>query len=101
MVLSPGGVAVILLLPAVGILISRVDARYLISLGFLIIPSAFFISAGSTSTYLLIKPSGPASFRLPVSPSSSFRFKPWLCRHAREKSNAISGMTNLYPKHWR
>src|SRR5205085_7376282 len=37
MVLSPGGFAVILILPFVGRLVSKVDARYLIAIGFLIL----------------------------------------------------------------
>jgi len=42
MVLSPGGVTVILLLPIVGRLISKVDSRYLIAFGFLILSAALF-----------------------------------------------------------
>src|SRR6267378_6748734 len=40
MVLSPGGVIVILLLPLVGRLLSKVDARYLIAFGFLVTSTA-------------------------------------------------------------
>jgi len=42
MVLSPGGFAVILILPFVGKLVSKVDARYLIAVGFLILCASLF-----------------------------------------------------------
>jgi len=42
MVLSPGGFVVILLLPLVGRLISKVDARYLIAFGFLVVSLSLF-----------------------------------------------------------
>src|SRR5260370_5926466 len=42
MALSPGGFAVILLLPFVGRMVSRIDARYLIAFGFLILSAALF-----------------------------------------------------------
>jgi hypothetical protein len=41
-VLSPGGFAIILLLPVVGYLVSHVDARYLIATGFLVTALALF-----------------------------------------------------------
>jgi DHA2 family multidrug resistance protein len=46
MALSPGGVMVILLLPFVGFLVSRVDARYLIGFGFLALSAALFYMTG-------------------------------------------------------
>src|ERR1700694_471920 len=47
MALSPGGFIVILLLPLVGKLLSRVDARYLIAFGFLV-PSAALLHMAHT-----------------------------------------------------
>jgi EmrB/QacA subfamily drug resistance transporter len=49
MVLSPGGVTVILLLPLVGRLISKVDARYLIAFGFLVLSAALLHMAHTVS----------------------------------------------------
>jgi DHA2 family multidrug resistance protein len=41
-VLSPGGFAILLLMPLVGFLVSRVDARYLIAFGFVTCSAALF-----------------------------------------------------------
>jgi MFS transporter, DHA2 family, multidrug resistance protein len=46
MALSPGGFMVILLLPFVGFLVSRVDARYMIGFGFLAMTLALFYMTG-------------------------------------------------------
>src|SRR6185312_14813702 len=42
MALSPGGFVVIMLLPLVGMLVSRVDTRFLIALGFVILSASLF-----------------------------------------------------------
>jgi MFS transporter, DHA2 family, multidrug resistance protein len=47
MALSPGGFVVILVLPFVGKLVSKVDARYLIAFGFLILSAALFHMAAT------------------------------------------------------
>jgi len=96
MVLSPGGLAVILLLPAVGILISKVDARYLISLGFLITSIGLFhlsrlnldISFNQAVWARVLQASGLAFLFIPIQTVAYIGMP-------REKSNAISGLTNL------
>lgn len=96
MVLSPGGIAVILLLPAVGILISRVDARYLISLGFLITSFGLFhlshlnleINFKQAVWARVLQASGLAFLFIPIQTVAYIGMP-------REKSNAISGLTNL------
>ena len=96
MVLSPGGIAVILLLPSVGILISRVDARYLIALGFLITSLGLFhlsritldISFGEAVWARVYQAAGLAFLFIPIQTVAYIGMP-------REKSNAISGMTNL------
>jgi len=96
MVLSPGGIAVILLLPAVGFLISKVDARYLISLGFFITSIGLFhlsrlnldISFNQAVWARVLQASGLAFLFIPIQTVAYIGMP-------REKSNAISGMTNL------
>ena len=96
MVLSPGGIAVILLLPAVGILISKVDARYLIALGFLITSIGLFhlsrlnlgIAFNQAVWARVLQASGLAFLFIPIQTVAYIGMP-------REKSNAISGMTNL------
>jgi DHA2 family multidrug resistance protein len=46
MALSPGGFMVILLLPFVGFMVSRVDARYMIGFGFVAMAAALFYMTG-------------------------------------------------------
>ncbi len=46
LMLSPGGVAILFLMPVVGQLVSRIDARWLISAGFLVIGLAMFLMTG-------------------------------------------------------
>ena len=95
-VLSPGGIAVILLLPAVGMLISRVDARYLIALGFLITSLGLFhlskitldISFSQAVWARVLQASGLAFLFIPIQTVAYIGMP-------REKSNAVSGMTNL------
>ena len=45
MALSPGGFVVILLLPFVGRMVSRVDTRYLVAIGFLVLSASLFYMA--------------------------------------------------------
>ena len=44
LVLSPGALAVILLIPVIGLMMSRVQTRYLITAGFLVLGSALLYS---------------------------------------------------------
>ena len=96
MVLSPGGLVVILLLPAVGILISKVDARYLIALGFMVTSIGLFhlshvnlnISFSEAVWARVLQASGLAFLFIPIQTVAYIGMP-------KEKSNAISGMTNL------
>jgi DHA2 family multidrug resistance protein len=96
MVLSPGGVAVILLLPAVGILISKVDARYMIAFGFAVTSIGLFhfstltldVSFSQAVWSRVLQASGLAFLFIPIQTVSYIGMP-------REKSNSISGITNL------
>jgi DHA2 family multidrug resistance protein len=97
MVLSPGGVTVILLLPLVGKLISKVDARYLIAFGFLLLSVAFLHMAHTLypgidfRTAVLIRmfqACGLAFLFVPINSSVYNGVPP-------EKSNQVSGIVNL------
>jgi DHA2 family multidrug resistance protein len=96
MVLSPGGIAIILLLPLVGVLVSRTDARYLISFGFLVTSLGLFhlsritldISFGEAVWARVYQAAGLAFLFIPINTVSYIGMP-------REKSNSISGMTNL------
>jgi DHA2 family multidrug resistance protein len=96
MVLSPGGIAVILLLPAVGILISKIDARYMIAFGFAVTSIGLFhfshltldISFSEAMWSRVLQAAGIAFLFIPIQTVAYIGM-------AREKSNAISGITNL------
>lgn len=96
MVLSPGGIAVILLLPMVGILISKVDARYMIAFGFLVTSIGLFrfshmtldISFSDAVWTRVLQACGLAFLFVPISTVAYIGMP-------KEKSNAISGITNL------
>jgi DHA2 family multidrug resistance protein len=96
MVLSPGGIVVILLLPAVGILISKMDARYMIAFGFAVTSIGLFhlssltlnISFSQAMWARVLQASGIAFLFIPIQTVAYIGM-------AREKSNAISGITNL------
>jgi DHA2 family multidrug resistance protein len=96
MVLSPGGVAVILLLPAVGILISKMDARYMIAFGFAVTSIGLFhfssltldISFSQAMWSRVLQASGIAFLFIPIQTVSYIGMP-------REKSNSISGISNL------
>jgi DHA2 family multidrug resistance protein len=96
MVLSPGGIAVILLLPAVGILISKMDARYMIAFGFAVTSIGMFhfssltldISFPEAVWSRVLQASGLAFLFIPIQTASYIGMP-------REKSNSISGISNL------
>ncbi len=96
MVLSPGGIAVILLLPFVGMMISRVDARLLIAFGFLVTSLGLFhlshitldISFGEAVWARVYQAAGIAFLFIPIQTVAYIGM-------AREKSNSVSGITNL------
>ncbi|OLC78064.1 MAG: EmrB/QacA family drug resistance transporter [Deltaproteobacteria bacterium 13_1_20CM_2_69_21] len=97
MVLSPGGVTVILLLPIVGRLISKVDSRYLIAFGFLILSAALFHMAHTLypgidfRTAVLIRmyqSCGLAFLFVPINTLVYSGVPP-------QKNNQVSGIVNL------
>jgi DHA2 family multidrug resistance protein len=96
MVLSPGGIIVIMLLPAVGILISKMDARYMIAFGFAVTSIGLFhfsrltldVSFSQAVWARILQASGLAFLFIPIQTVAYIGMP-------REKSNSISGMTNL------
>ena len=95
--LSPGGVTVILLLPLVGVLVSKVDARYLIAFGFGMTSIALYQMAKtmhpgmdfSTAVWLRIFQSAGLAFLFVPINSVVYNGVP------PEKNNAVSGIVNL------
>jgi MFS transporter, DHA2 family, multidrug resistance protein len=97
MALSPGGFVVIALLPLVGMLVSRVDARYLIGFGFIMLSASLF--------YMTRHLYGGIDFRTAVelrviqSIALPFLFIPIntlvYAGVPPQKNNAVSGIVNL------
>ncbi len=96
MVLSPGGVTVLLLMPLVGIMVSKLDARYMIAFGFLVSALALFymtgisldLSFGFAVRLRIYQSIGLAFLFVPINTMSYVGVDP-------KKSNDVSGMTNL------
>ncbi|HCC57731.1 MAG TPA: EmrB/QacA family drug resistance transporter [Solibacterales bacterium] len=96
MVLSPGGITVLLLMPVVGILVTKLDARYLIAFGFLASAVSLWYMTGLTldinygyAVKLRVFQSiGIAFLFVPINTMSYAGVDP-------RKSNEVSGMTNL------
>ncbi|WP_242395688.1 DHA2 family efflux MFS transporter permease subunit [Anaeromyxobacter oryzisoli] len=97
MVLSPGGVVVILLLPVVGRLVSRHDARWLIAFGFIVISLSMFhmvktlypgIDFRTAVELRMWQAAGLAFLFVPINTVVYAGVPP-------EKNNAVSGIVNL------
>ncbi|TMA27112.1 MAG: DHA2 family efflux MFS transporter permease subunit [Deltaproteobacteria bacterium] len=97
MALSPGACLVILLLPMVGKLVSRFDARYLIAFGFLVLAGALYHMVVTlypgidfkTAVWLRIYQSiGMAFLFVPINTLMYSRVPP-------SKNNQVSGIVNL------
>jgi DHA2 family multidrug resistance protein len=95
--LSPGGVVIILLMPLVGRLVSRVDARWLIAFGFVVIAASLFHMVHALypgidfRTAVLIRvyqAAGLAFLFVPINTVAYQGIPP-------EKNNAVSGIINL------
>jgi len=95
--LSPGGAVVILLLPLVGVLVSRVDARWLIAFGFVVLSLSLFHMARTlypgidfrTAVLLRVYQSvGLAFLFVPINTLAYAAAPPG-------KNNAVSGIVNL------
>ncbi|MFY9940195.1 MAG: DHA2 family efflux MFS transporter permease subunit [Silvibacterium sp.] len=96
LVISPGGVMVMLLMPLVGFLAGRMDPRYMVAFGFAMLSAALArmhsLDALSSYSYLawlrIFQASGLAFLFVPIN-MLSYTDVP------REKNNDVSGLTNL------
>jgi DHA2 family multidrug resistance protein len=96
LVISPGGIAILLLMPLVGFLVGRVDARYMIAFGFAILASALgalhTIDVQASYSYVawmrIFQASGLAFLFVPINTLSYTDVPP-------QKNNDVSGLMNL------
>jgi len=96
LVISPGGLGIILLMPLVGFLVAKVDARFMVAYGFFSssIAMFFMLNLNLEVNYAYIawlrvfQASGLAFLFVPISTISFAGMPP-------NKSNDISGLTNL------
>lgn len=97
MALSPGGFAVIMLLPFVGKLVSTVDPRWLIAIGFLVLSVSMFYMTGHLYEGIDFKHA--MLLRVYQSVGLAFLFVPInqvvYATVPPEKNNAVSGIVNL------
>ncbi|MGH7440849.1 MAG: DHA2 family efflux MFS transporter permease subunit, partial [Polyangiaceae bacterium] len=97
MALSPGGVLIILMLPFVGRMVSKVDTRYLVGLGFSVLSLSLFYMAFTMNTGMDF---GTAvALRLYQSVGMAFLFVPIQTISYSgvpvQKNNQVSGIMNL------
>ncbi len=96
LVISPGGLMIMALMPLVGYLISRVDPRYMIVYGFVISSAALAlmhtldlqVSYGYVALLRVFQASGLAFLFIPIN-TQAYNGVP------REKNNDVSGLINL------
>ena len=96
LVISPGGLMIMALMPLVGYLISRVDPRYMIVYGFVISSTALAlmhtldlqVSYGYVALLRVFQASGLAFLFIPIN-TQAYNGVP------REKNNDVSGLINL------
>jgi DHA2 family multidrug resistance protein len=96
MALSPGGAVIMCMMPVVGILVSRVDTRILITFGCIVSASALFVMAGwnlgldyrHAVTARMLQSFGLAFLFIPIN-VSAFAYVP------KEKTNMGTGIINL------
>ena len=96
LVISPGGFGIILLMPLVGFLVAKVDARILIAYGFFSCSAALFymlhlnldVNYGYVAMCRVFQASGLAFLFVPISTVSFASVPPG-------KNNDASGLTNL------
>ena len=96
MVLSPGGLVVIVLLPLVGRLLGKVDGRWLVAFGFIASAVALFvmtniypgISFGTAVRYRIYQSVGLAFLFIPITTAAYVGVPPG-------KNNQVSALTNL------
>jgi DHA2 family multidrug resistance protein len=95
-VLSPGGFLVLIMMPIVGFLVSRVDARYLIAAGFLVVGFALFrmtdltlgVDYRTAMLWRCYQAAGMAFLFVPIN-TIAFVGTP------SDASNQVSGLLNL------
>lgn len=96
LVLMPGGLLIIALLPLVGRMLARTDPRWLMVFGFCILAAAMFymttfnlqLAFGNVTLARLIQGGGMAFLWVPIN-TVAYSYLP------REKNNAASGLINL------
>src|SRR5882724_5703922 len=96
MALSPGGAVIMCMMPVVGVLVSKVDTRILITFGCIVSASALFVMAGwdlqldygHAVRARMLQSFGLAFLFIPIN-VSAFAFVP------REKTNMGTGIINL------
>jgi DHA2 family multidrug resistance protein len=96
LVISPGALMILLMMPVVGFLVGKVDPRYLICYGFVMLSISMLVmhtfSLGSSFTYIMwvrvLQASGLAFLFIPIN-TISYVGVP------REQSNDVAGLTNL------
>src|SRR6185437_2700338 len=97
MALSPGGFVVILLLPFVGMLVSRVDNRYMIGFGFFALSMSLFFMTSHIYNCIYFRTA--VELRVIQSIGLPFLFIPIntlvYAGVPPEKNNAVSGIVNL------
>jgi DHA2 family multidrug resistance protein len=97
MALSPGGFLIMCMMPFIGILVSRVDARMLIGIGFTILSISMFFMSAHLFTGMDFRTA--VEMRAFQSVALAFLFVPIntlvYADVPGEKSNAVSGIVNL------
>jgi len=96
LVISPGGICIMMMMPVVGFLIGRTDPRWLIAWGFFILSTSMylmhFISLDSSFKYIMwvrvYQASGLAFLFIPINTISYTGVK-------RSENNDVAGLTNL------
>src|SRR5580698_5453578 len=96
LVISPGGLCIMLMMPVVGFLVGRTDPRYLICYGFTVLSISMVMmhtfSLESSFKYIMwirvLQASGLAFLFIPINTIAYIGT-------AREQSNDVSGLTNL------
>ncbi len=96
LVISPGGIMIMCMMPVVGFLIGRSDPRYLICLGFFILATSMLLmhtfSLQSSFKYIMLvriyQASGLAFLFIPINTISYTGV-------ARAQNNDVAGLTNL------
>ncbi len=97
MALSPGGLLIILMLPMVGVLVSKADTRVLVTLGFTVLSGSLFYMAHRIDTQMdfatavelrCLQSVGMAFLFVPIQTISYAGVEP-------QKNNQVSGIMNL------